>query len=448
MHYIKPILTAWLLIILSACSTYLPESDEENKDEPENLSGYTLRFSVQNDSGSDLNYPVSIYIFDRENTCISQENLSTAGDECSVQLPENKYTIAAFSGTDSHDYLFTNETTEQEYVRMTEKNYSDTPLQRAYSSINLNKPITVNLNFLHVTAAVYFTFSGVPLQSEGVEIAISPVSSGISPHGKYSNDEKTAIIPCHKTAEGVWDAGPVYVFPQPESAIHLSVNIQTNNKTEVYNYTYQSGMQSGCPYHFSGKYGESVGMDGEFQIEGWEPTVEIEFNLNENTSGNDDNDDHNDGDETPDKTDDNIIFVTEMPEEDTIWGPFYVWEMQESDNGCFDAIIIAPDQYYALASEAASIIEEYERDDFKEWRTFTREEAERFRNQFFEAENLESLNSFITSYGMDRFFLEDARYLCDELQSTFCFTNKRITAAGKKTEYYLRPVKTVRLKLK
>ena len=163
MHYIKPILTAWLLIILSACSTYLPESDEENKDEPENLSGYTLRFSVQNDSGSDLNYPVSIYIFDRENTCISQENLSTAEDECSVQLPENKYTIAAFSGTDSHDYLFTNETTEQEYVRMTEKNYSDTPLQRAYSSINLNKPITVNLN-CHCRRLFYILGGSAPIR--------------------------------------------------------------------------------------------------------------------------------------------------------------------------------------------------------------------------------------------------------------------------------------------
>ena len=448
MFHANPIITVWLFIILSACSTYLPESEEEDKDESGNSSGYTLQFSAKSNNDSELNYPISIYIFNENNQYISQTNLLSTEENCSVQLPGNKYTITALSGINENDYQLPSDTEWQEYIRMTEKTYANVPLQRAHASINLNKPMSVNFTFLHTTAAVYFTFSGVPSQVTGVEVNISPVCSGISLHGEYSNDRKTAAIPCQKTVESTWTVGPIYVFPHQNAETHLSVSIQTENKNEVYSYTYPSGMQAGYPYHFSGKYGQSIDMDGSFQIEGWEPTVEIEFDLNENTTEEDNNDDGNDDDNTPETPEGDVIFVTEMPEKDTIWGPFYVWEAQETDNGYADVILIAPDQYYALASEAALILEEYERDDFRNWRTFTKEEAESFRNQFFEAENLESLNNFITAYGLDRFYLEDARYLCNELQSTFCFTNKRITAAGEKTEYYLRPVKKVRLKLK
>lgn len=447
LHY-PSIATICLLAVLCSCSTYLPENEEKKENETENLSEHALRFSVKNNDNQELIYPIPIYVFDKENTYICQTDISSNADECAIELPENKYSITAFSGTDGNDYQFPPETTWTELIKMQEKNYASMPLQRAYSSINLNKPMSVNFTFLHATAAIYFTFSGVPAQCTGVEVLISPVSSGFSLNGEYNNDKEIATIPCHKTGNGTWDVGPVYIFPCQNSATNLSVNIQTNNKNEVYNYTYQAEIHAGYPYHFSGKYGQFVGMDGKFQIEGWEPAIEIEFDLNENSSEDNNPDDEDKNDEIPEETDNEVIFITEMPEADTIWGPFYVWEAQETDRGYTDVILIAPDQYYTLASDATLILEEYERDDFKNWRTFTKEEAERFRNQFFGAEELENLNSFITNYGLDRFFLEDGRYLCNELQSTFCFTNKRITAAGKKTEYYLRPIKTVRLKLK
>ena len=67
---------------------------------------------------------------------------------------------------------------------MQEKNYASMPLQRAYSSINLNKPMSVNFTFLHATAAIYFTFSGVPAQCTGVEVLISPLhDKDVNPDG-------------------------------------------------------------------------------------------------------------------------------------------------------------------------------------------------------------------------------------------------------------------------
>ena len=105
LHY-PSIATICLLAVLCSCSTYLPENEEKKENETENLSEHALRFSVKNNDNQELIYPIPIYVFDKENTYICQTDISSNADECAIELPENKYSITAFSGTDGNDYQF------------------------------------------------------------------------------------------------------------------------------------------------------------------------------------------------------------------------------------------------------------------------------------------------------------------------------------------------------
>ncbi len=139
------------------------------------------------------------------------------------------------------------------------------------------------------------------------------------------------------------------------------------------------------------------------------------------------------------------FIVSSLPQEDAIWGYFYLWKLEKISTDKAKAIIISPDQYYRLTHEAISIIKEYEIDGISNWRVLSIEEAKAFKNQF--ADNMGDFNDFLKSNGLSPFYYSEGRYLCNDCQSTFGITSSRILAAGQKTKYYLRPVKTILLKV-
>lgn len=327
------------------------------------------------------------------------------------------------------------------------------------ASVNLTQSTRITLTLSYVVASLTFTLNGIPEHATSTEVSISPVSSGISFNGDDKNDKRQCTVSCRKEGNR-WVSDAVYIFPNESSQTHLSINIQSPDGNETYGYTYQATLKAGYPYHFTGYYKGGVSLDGEFQADGWQPEVDCEFGFDEilpdegdddhNTdSGKDDNDSDNTGStETPDDTEETDTFiVSELPDADTIWGYFYVWQVTSLSATESKAILIAPDQWYTLAADAAGLLEAYEKDDISGWRMFTTEEAVAFRNQF--QASINDLNTFISEYGFDRFkYTDGARYLCNDGQSTFSLANNRILDAGKTVDYYLRPVKTVRFKLK
>ena len=126
---------------------------------------------------------------------------------------------------------------------------------------------------------------------------------------------------------------------------------------------------------------------------------------------------------------------------------FYVWETKSISETECEAIIIAPEQWITLASECESTLTDYEIEGISGWRVFTSDEAKRFRDQY--KSNISRLNEYLAANGQDTFSDgEEDRYLCNNCLSSFSVNGGLVSQAGTKKEYYLRPVKTVRFKLK
>ena len=252
---------------------------------------------------------------------------------------------------------------------------------------------------------------------------------------------KTTIgcVPSNAKKNGnTWTAGEIYVFPSESTRTRLSVEVKTGTDTKVYNYTYKKALQEGQPYRFTGSFQDGISLEGEFEITGWQPAIDVEFTLDETTEGG--------GNQLPgtdEEEDLETFYAVQLPESECIWGRFYVWK---TDTVIADeeviATLISPDQWYVYAEDASATLAGYQEDVFDNWRTFTSEEARTFRDQY--GGDVNGFNEFVEPYGIYG-LKKDGRYLCCNSDSTFSFSNDRIIKAGKTVKYYLRGVKRVRI---
>lgn len=134
-----------------------------------------------------------------------------------------------------------------------------------------------------------------------------------------------------------------------------------------------------------------MSLGGHSQIEGWTPEVSVEFpfeNMTQEEGWEDPKPEQPDkgetggsGDTVTDE-DTEVITATQLPESESIWGPFFVWKAEPLSGEAVVATLVSPRQWLVKKAEAASICTSYEEDGIRGWRTFTTEEAKEFREQY------------------------------------------------------------------
>lgn len=423
-------------IMMSACGSY---SLEEESEEATSSKGYQMSLNVRSGGISlEQYYPLTVFLFNDEGELVEKTEITDTEKTYTKTLGKGLYTLTAFSGLSKEKYTLPDHPIITDYIELKSEDNSGTPLLSGQSRISLTENTQVNLSLSYAMTALSISLQSVPEDANEVEIRISPVSSGMSFTGNYSNDQQSYSINCTQTEEG-WETKTLYVFPSESDRTNLSITIKRPNGNETYSYTYTEMLQPSQPYHFTGTFQDGISMGSTFEIEGWKPSIGIDFNLNEEVSDENNNDDTDVDTET-------ILRAPQLPVADKIWGYFYVWKVETISETEVIATLISPDQWRVLAADAPGIIEEYSIDHLDGWRMFTMDEAKEFKKQF--ASTLDELNYFLDDNGLDRFYRNDGeRYLCEEATKTFSFNNNQILNAGKTVKYYLRGVKTVRVKL-
>lgn len=339
----------------------------------------------------------------------------------------------------------------KQIVAMKSNSMSDKPLRAAHTTLQIDKQTDMNMVPAYVVASAEVEFSNIPSGVKSVSVSVSPVYSGYNISGGYAEDTQSGMIQCYEK-DGKWVSDQKYFFPVEKRKTTVSVTLKKADKDYNYSYTFMNGLQPGQPYKFTGGYesdggdsGNGLNMDGEFQISGWNMEEEIVLDLEDETpveGGEDVGDAPNYEIET--------FIVESIPNADVIWGPFYVWKVEEQSANEAIVTIISKEQYYQTfeEEEALMILNDYEIDEITGWRTFTKVEAEEFYKEF--SSELDDLNAYLEKNGHSTFYVEgEKRYLCENGEYTFRLEGAlRFSKAGLKTKYYLRPIKTIRLKLK
>lgn len=443
------------MLFLWGCGTYQVDDDTEATESP---GPYTMDVALSNATLFTSLYPLQLYLFDSKGAIVWNEEVQAQTEWPVLSQPTGEYVLTVISGLSSEDYLPPMSLNAKQLLTFSQGNCADTPLVIGKNVVKLKNDVKISMNLSYAVAALYLSFGGVPDDAIAVEARISPVSSGITLEGNWNNDGQFASVPCQKV-RGIWKAGPVYVFPSESSQTHLSLNVKTASGETVYGYFFSYPLEAGKPYRFVSTGDGEVSLEGNGQIEGWTPEVSEEFPF-ENMTPEEDWDnpqpDVPDGDENPegeeeenggtsDENGDNgdVMVAEVLPESGSIWGPFFVWKVESVSSNELEVTLVSPRQWLLKKAEAVSVCTAYEVDGISGWRTLTTEEAEEFREQY--ASTLEELNEILQENGIDSFDKYDCRYLCNNLNSTFCFYNNKILNSGETVDYALRLVKKVRV---
>lgn len=445
-----------LCIMLAACSkqTIKTEEDNQKNDLPINIS---VRSS---DTGTDDEYyPINVFIFNEKGEYISRQEVSKEKKTFSTKLKAGNYSISAFSGLDNSEYSYPESPVYDDVIEMKNSYSLNNALMSGHKDIELTETSDITVPIKYCVSSLSFSFSEVPEDATGVSLSISPLSNGYTFSGNYSGNAPQREIGCTKKDE-LWEAGPVYVFPSENSEIALAVTVDTESGTETYNYTYRNSLQPSVPYNFKGKYNGGITVNVGFDIEGWKPGIDVSYDIvpDETTDEEDTGENPDTGESTstedtaaPEETDIPTVYSDDLPEPNSIWKSFYVWTTEEISSTEIEALIIAPMQWPdILPEDAQANLDWYEEDGITGWRTFTEEETIAFRRVFAcGIYEFNELNDLLSSNGHDIFYCSgEERYLCINAEYSFNIDGKLIIrSAGAKTEYYLRPVKTIRIKL-
>lgn len=432
-----------LITFLSAsCSKYvIDDNDDGSIDVNIKFQGNAVGDAF------DVEYPVKVLCagVNRENV---KEFTFNQGDEMKLSLSEGEYLINAFVGWNDSDYILENSPDGKQMVIMKNSSVAENALRAAHASLEIDKQTDINMIPAYVVASAEVEFSNIPAGVKSLRVDISPVSSGYYTCGGYSEDTQNGVIECYEKS-GKWVSDKKYFFPVENSKTTISVSIDKGDETDNYSYTLIDGIKAGQPYKFSGGYSDGLNMDGDFQISGWNMEEEIVLDLEDETPV-EGGEDGGEGDEYPPNYEIETFLVDAIPGADVIWGPFYVWKVEEQSSNEALVTIISPDQWFQTfeEGEALNMLIGHDVEGMTVWRTFTKEEAEEFHKEY--SNYLDDLNPFLEENGLAVFYTSnDRRYLCENGEYAFnIFGSTNIRKAGRTVKYYLRPIKTIKLKLK
>lgn len=435
------------MLLLTSCSKYTIDDGSG--------SGMDVNIKFQKNAAGeafDMEYPVRVFCMDAAGKNVIDKTFRQ-GDEMKLSLVEGEYGISAFVGMDEGCYMLKNGIDGKLMVTMKGNSMSDKPLRAAHTTLQIDKQTDVNIVPAYVVASAEVELTNIPSGVKNVSVSVSPIYSGYNISGGYAEDTQSGMIQCYEK-DGKWISDQKFFFPVEKRKTTVSVSIDKGNKVDNYSYTMINGLQPGQPYKFTGGYesdggdsGNGLNMDGEFQISGWNMEEEIVLDL-ENETPVEGGEDGGDGDvDIPDYEIETFL-VASIPSADVIWGPFYIWKVEKQSADEAIVTIISPDQWFRkfAKGEAIQILKNYDIDGMTGWRTFTKTEAEEFHKDF--STDLNGLNSYLEDNGHNIFYTEN-RYLCENGEYAFnIFGSTNIRPAGTTVKYYLRPIKTIRLKLR
>ena len=456
----------WTCVFLfSGCGPYPVEEEPETV---ETVDSCEMDVTLSNASLFTSLYPLHLYLFDTKGESVWKEEIQNQAEWPVLSQIAGDYVLTVISGLSSEDYLPPMSLNSRQMLTFAQGNYAHTPLVMGKNSVRLRNDVRVSVSLSYAVAALYLSFEGIPDEAVEVEARISPVSSGITFEGNRSNDGQFASVVCQKE-KNAWKAGPIYILPSESTQTHLSLNVKTEAEETVYGYFFNYSLEAGRPYRFVSTGKGEITLEGNAAVQDWvtetfeefpfehmtqeddwdQPEVEVpgeEEGGSEDINGGNADSDEDAGGTNEDGTvggDSDVLVSEELPESESIWGPFFVWKVEAVSTSEVIATLVSPRQWLLKRAEAIQVCEAYEVDGITGWRTFTTEEAKEFRDQY--DDTILTLSDMLWDNGLDRFNKYDCRYLCNDFHSTFCFYNTKILNSGETVEYALRLVKQVRI---
>lgn len=391
--------------------------------------------------GITVAYPVRVFAFRMQDGVLAgTQTLAHAGESLSIELPAGEYNLVVFSGSEGYTFPESPENIGQTVVLdsgYTQRN----ALMYGCSYVNLQeKDVQVSVQMYYKVCKLSCVLNDVPEDASRVELTVYPVFTAMGLDGELAGPGKATIAAVPTDQEHVWEIPVTYLWGTDGTQTTLSVQMEGEvSGTKVVSSTLNQSFKPSVPYLLSGSYREGIGISGELEYHGWEPSVEIPFYYGEDMM-------------SEPEAGTGIYEVEAIPEPKSVWNNHIVACVTSQTADRADLLLISRKQWKQVSSAtgedpemAFRLANDYTEDDLSDWRIPTSEEAKQLLEAYSDPFDLAALNEVVAQAGGSIVLCADetedgssVRYLCHEAQSSFPFgTDGSVSTSGDKRTYRL-----------
>lgn len=448
MHTISIFRNSMLAILsilsLSFCQK-ISDEDLNNDGSKDNNELKQVNIKTRSLSNSIIEYPLYAYVFKENGDFLLYLKIKSSNDSIKFNFGKGTYKIVTISNC-GDDYTLNEKPSINDVIKLKSETskYSNKSLMMGISSVTLdNKNINVDLNMSYCVSSVQVELYGIPSNTKKVKFTMSPIYNSISYNNEYqkstNGDELT--LECYLGIDGVWKAGPVYIFPGYGENSTFKIIFEKESSINTYSYIYKGAAKASQPFILKGSFVGDVAINGNVLTKGWDNGIVVQFDFN-SSSGTQPEDNENENDNENDDPAPDLA----TPQIGEIWSGCIVANAQ-TEQGGIKLLLLSLKEWQCKSSEAKDIIASYSVNGIKEWTIPTWEEATFIKNNYNESK-LDELNSKIEKAGGDPIYDDtDTRFLCynkDNYISSFRFSSSSdIRKTTDETRvFYLRLVKS------
>ena len=334
------VMTVVSMTLLTSCEKEFSEVTPVN---PES----SLTVTTRSESGAEeVAYPVAVYLFDANKTCIDFRRIESADASVCYDLVEGVYDVYAFGGVAEGKYTLPSvkEATLESVIALQDgQEHGD--LMMANSSVTTTKGEANTINLLMnrcVSKIASIVIKQVPDDVTAVSVTLSKTYKSMAFDGTKKDVNIEEITLEKSTAEsGTWELKtPRHVLFDVAASASVKISMTTNGNAKGYTYQLTDKWKSNFLYQINATYTEKQNFHVTGTITGatWQGTENIIFNFNETNT--------EDGGSGP------VINET-APGVGTLYKGCYVLSRTEESNA-IKVLLLHPNQYSDVCNGSMS----------------------------------------------------------------------------------------------
>lgn len=242
------IISTLVFLSFSSCQQIALDNEEDTTEEiviPKGQSRLALNLTADANEAT-ISWPVSIYVFNSDNTCADTKTLTASTTSTDFTLPAGTYSLYAVGGMSSDSY---NLPTKENATSTTALSLQDgvnehadiMMAQQSGITLTANTSSTQTLNFARKVAKITsVSITDVPEDVTEVTITLSPVFTSVKLDGTFTDTYASSWsykLTKDNTTQTTWKANcNAYILPNNEE-MSIKYQFKTNTATREYTQT-------------------------------------------------------------------------------------------------------------------------------------------------------------------------------------------------------------------
>ncbi len=284
------------VVMLTSCSKTVSDIDDPTASYGGNSSIDIVTRS--GDQDATISYPVNVFLFNSNSTCIAVQTLADENDNLSFdELKAGTYHVYAVGGAEESRYtLPTQEAAAATSVITLQegKTHEDLMLANNTVTIGPNETNQLTLAMLRVVCMLKtIEVKQVPSDVDAVSITVTPLRETVQLNGEVSGDEGSFTVALTEQSDGTtWkNSAQQYMLPSVGNAT-ITIRMTKGETTRSYSYTCTEAFAANYKINIDATYtGATFELTGTITGATWagERTITFEFDETSSTdSGNED----------------------------------------------------------------------------------------------------------------------------------------------------------------